>query len=143
MGSLGPFTFKPGDVQEVDMAFVFASSNYSADSSKNLLEARLMELRQRVLDGEIVIPNSELDINEAVPENASLRIYPNPADNRIHLKMPEELQNCEYFISNPMGTRVASGKLDGEINIAGLKPGFYILSVKAQNGIISNKFIKQ
>ncbi|MCK4570214.1 MAG: hypothetical protein KAT76_07980, partial [Bacteroidales bacterium] len=53
MGSCGPFTFHPGDVQEVDMAYVFANSYYSADSSKNLLIDRLYDLRQRVLDGEI------------------------------------------------------------------------------------------
>jgi hypothetical protein len=142
MGSSGPFTFHPGDVQEVDLAYVFCNSYHNADSSKTLLEARLMELRQRVLDGEIVIPNSELDINESKTAGNSFEIYPNPAGNIIHIEMPEELQNCEYFISNAMGTRVKSGKLDGEISIAGLKPGFYILSVKNSIGIISNKFIK-
>jgi hypothetical protein len=41
-----------------------------------------------------------------------------------------------------MGTRVRSGKLENEINISGLKPGFYIISLKTERGIISNKFIK-
>ncbi|MBE9484734.1 MAG: T9SS type A sorting domain-containing protein, partial [Bacteroidetes bacterium] len=147
VGSCGPFTFHPGDVQEVDMAYVFANSYFSADSSKNLLIERLYELRQRVLDGEIVIPNDELDINEQSTSVHKFKIYPNPASEVIYIET-EELRGgkAEYRIINTMGIVVASGSImtetKNEINISGMKPGFYIITVITENGIISNKFIK-
>ena len=142
MGSCGPFTFLPGDVQEVDMAYVFANSYYSADSSKNLLIERLYELRQRVLDGEIVIPNDELYINEITQNAISFELYPNPAGSLIYINADIESSKAKYRIINTMGMEVIRGNLAKEINISALKPGFYIISIITGKGIISNKFIK-
>ena len=147
LGSCGPFTFHPGDVQEVELAYVFANSYKGADSSKKLLSERLSELRQRVLDGEIVIPNDELDINEQSTSVHNFKIYPNPASEVIYIET-EELRGgkAEYRIISPMGIVIASGsimnKTKNEINIQYLKPGFYIITVITENGIASNKFIK-
>ncbi|RLD79468.1 MAG: hypothetical protein DRJ15_09330, partial [Bacteroidetes bacterium] len=143
MASSGPFTFKPGDIQEVDLAFLFANSNHSADSSVKLLGDRLLELRQRVLDGEIIIPNNELAINEGTAEEVSITIYPNPARDMIHIKGVEKLAGAEYRIYNMMGTCIQNGKASGEININGLEKGFYIVSIITANGISSGKFVKQ
>ena len=147
MGSCGPFTFHPGDVQEVELAYVFANSYQGADSSKNLLIERLYELRQRVLDGEIIIPNDELDINEQSTSVHKFKIYPNPASKVIYIETKElSSGKAEYRIINPMGTVIASGSImtetKNEINISGMKPGFYIITVITENGIASNKFIK-
>jgi hypothetical protein len=160
MGACGPFTFHPGDVQEVDIAYVWANSYHSADSSKNLLKARLYELRQRVLDGEIIIPNGELNIDEARGGNISLRIYPNPAKDRIYVGMSGSGEDGEtpgpgdrdtgreakeYCITNVMGTKVMSGRLTGktpEVNISNLTRGIYIFSVRTEKGMVNEKFVK-
>ncbi len=142
VGSCGPFTFLPGDVQEVDMAYVFANSYYSADSSKNLLIDRLYDLRQRVLNGEIVIPNDELDINEHTQNAISFELYPNPANDMIRINPTGKFAKAEYKITNTMGTLVQSGILSTEINISGLKPGLYIITIITEKEITSNKFIK-
>ena len=112
-----------------------------------MLIDRLYDLRQRVLDGEIVIPNDELDINEQSTSVHNFKIYPNPASEVIYIET-EELRNgkAEYRIINTMGTVVASGSImtetKNEINISELKPGFYIITVITENGSASNKFIK-
>ena len=147
MGSCGPFTFHPGDVQEVDMAYVFANSYYDADSSKNLLIERLYELRQRVLDGEIVVPNEELNINDLKISQSSFNVYPNPARQMIYLVQDDfESSNMEYRIVNTMGTIMQSGKLSpktpNEINVSSLKPGLYIISVFTEERVSTRKFIK-
>ena len=134
-------------MQEVELAYVFANSYQGADSSKNLLIERLYELRQRVLDGEIIIPNDELDINEYVDTQASFEIYPNPASEVIYIETKElKGGKAEYRVINAMGIVVASGSImtetKNEINISELKPGFYIITVITENGIASNKFIK-
>ncbi len=79
MGVSGPFTFLPGQIQEVEMAYIFANSYYSADSSRKLLLNYIDTLRNRVQKGEIIIPNSELDINENPANSKAFDIFPNPA----------------------------------------------------------------
>jgi len=147
IGSCGPFTFHPGDVQEVDIAYVCANSYQGVDSSKNLLKERLYELRQRVLDGEIIIPNAELGISEQSTSVHNFKIYPNPASEVIYVETEELIGGkAEYRIINTMGIVIASGSImtetKNEINISGLKPGFYIITVITENRIASNKFIK-
>jgi hypothetical protein len=144
LGSCGPFTFYPGQVQEVDIAYMYANSFEGADSSKNLLMVRLMELRQRVLDGEIIITNEELGVNEIKPKFNTLQIYPNPARQQLHIRNLND--PAEYQVYTAMGRMVMNGKaLSGNavINIAGLEPGFYIIRLISESGISTGKFIKR
>lgn len=148
LGVCGPFTFAPGDVQEVDLAYVFANSYHSADSSKNLLMDRLMELRQRVLDGKIIIPNEELDINKNISNKTDIQIYPNPAKSVIYIiSKGLESSSVQYDIYSITGIKVISGILAAnsqhEINIANLENGFYIISVISDDAMMSGKIVKQ
>jgi hypothetical protein len=144
MGSCGPFTFHPGEVQEVDMAFVWANSYHNADSSKNLLKTRLDALRQKVLNGEIIIPNEELNIRETHKIHAPLTIWPNPARDIIQIKKDGDSE-AEYHILNTLGTIVQHGRLNGEqtkINISGLKKGFYLITITDNESGSAGKLIK-
>jgi len=145
LGSTGPFTFYPGDVQEVDMAYVFANSYHSADSSKNLLIERLYELRQRTLDGEIVIPNSELSVNEVINKKPSFNIYPNPAGDLLNINY-SGIDDVTFSIVNTMGTMVLSGRIEkgsgNSINVKSLNPGVYIISITSEKTVSSKKFVK-
>ncbi|MEE4255479.1 MAG: Ig-like domain-containing protein [Bacteroidales bacterium] len=142
-GVSGPFTFFPGQVQEVEMAYIYANSYYNADSSRKLLLSYIDTLRNRVANGEIIIPNNELNINEKQATRNVIQIYPNPARETIYVKGAEELEEAEYRIYNIMGTVIQSGKISAEINIAGLQKGFYIISIITKDGRSSGKFIKQ
>jgi len=129
----------------VDIAYVFANSYHSADSSKNLLIERLYELRQRTLDGDIIIPNNELYIKEPGYMRASFDIYPNPARDLIYIKN-ENAEYAEYRIVNTLGTLLLTGIISSdkrtEININGLQSGFYIIYILNSKGSFSSKFIK-
>jgi hypothetical protein len=148
LGSCGPFTFVPGDLQEVDLAYVYANSYQGADSSRKLLYAYLMELRQRILDGEILIPNEELGLNDVRIEQGHVHMYPNPTSSVIYLKLngPDHGM-AEYRIYNTLSGLVKSGTLlrgpGSSINIADLQTGFYFIQVQAGNSWHTGKFIKQ
>lgn len=151
IGACGPFTFKPGDVQEVDMAYVFANSYFSADSSRDLLKERLYELRLRTLNGSIIVPNSELDIREAALQQESIRMYPNPANQWLYVEIIEHRNEetgragAEYQIANVMGKKLMSGRLTGKstgINISNLTQGIYIVTVHTERGNLNGKFMK-
>lgn len=145
MGSCGPITFHPGEVQEVEMAYICANSYQGADSSRKLLFQYIDDLRQSVQDGEIIVPNSELDINDVMLDHQSFEIYPNPAREVIYLSS-DNIKNANYNIINILGTTVQSGSLfpdtRNEINIAGLKPGLYIIAIITEDGGSTNKLIK-
>lgn len=141
-GVSGPFTFLPGQIQEVEIAYIFANSYYSADSSRSLLLSYIDNLRSKVQNGEIIIPNNELAINEGTAEQVSITIYPNPARDLIHIESQDNIYDTEYRIYNSMGTAMQTGKLTSEINITGLKAGLYIITLITPNGTIANKFIK-
>ncbi|MEN8226239.1 MAG: Ig-like domain-containing protein, partial [Bacteroidota bacterium] len=144
MGSCGPFTFHPGDVQEVEVAYIYANSFNGPDSSKKLLFSYIDELLERVENGEIIIPNNELSVNNPIQEQSNLFIFPNPARDIIYLKV-NSAQQREYRIINSIGTVVAAGKFNDamqEIKVAGLNNGLYLITISSETEIIVNRFIK-
>jgi hypothetical protein len=69
-------------------------------------------------------------------------LYPNPAENLISLSNFEV--NTKYFITDILGREINSGFLDnrGEINVASLKSGVYLLNVEGEKMQVE-KFIKK
>ena len=147
LGFSGPFTFAPGDVQEVDLAYVYANSYQGADSSRKLLYAYLMELRERILDGEILVPNEELGMSDVRIEQGHVHMYPNPSGSVIYLKLDEPGHGmAEYRIYSTLGKLVKTGSLGKGpvrmVDISDLQEGFYFIQIRAVNSRYTGKFIK-
>jgi len=67
-------------------------------------------------------------------ENTSITLYPNPAGNFITLhdsKPSDETSKYRMEIRSSMGITLISEQLDnnGQINISGLTPGIYFITV--------------
>jgi hypothetical protein len=66
------------------------------------------------------------------PDGGHLKAYPNPADERIMLELPEACKQAKIFISDAMGrvriTKEFNGDLE-EISMGLLEPGLYIVRV--------------
>lgn len=114
-------------VPEEDGSYKFSTDDYTG------LEVFSNEILVEVTFG----------INDSKTGVKQFQIYPNPARETIYIKGAEELIEAEYRICNMMGTLIQSGNISGEINIAGLRDGFYIMSIISKDGISSGKFIKQ
>ena len=74
-----------------------------------------------------VIPNGVIDYTK---ENFS--VYPNPADNQIHLKVTPNLLGISYNLYNYVGQTMSSGIIKTTpmtIDISNLSTGIYLLSV--------------
>jgi hypothetical protein len=66
-------------------------------------------------------------------ENIDLKVYPNPASNRINIQSNFQLINAEYIISDLFGNTILQGKIMNEntnIEIANFSKGIYLLTVK-------------
>jgi hypothetical protein len=148
LGSMGPFTFAPGDVQEIDLAYVVANGWNGPISSVDKLMEYIDTLRYRVSIGEIIIPNDQLGIDEDRDSENLLKIYPNPAEDVINVDIKSiSGPPKDYVIYDITGRIAAKGKLSlgtlNKINISALKPGFYVITVKSNGFTVSGKFIKR
>ncbi|MEY2829305.1 MAG: hypothetical protein RIQ33_1163, partial [Bacteroidota bacterium] len=95
--------------------------------------------------------NNSANIQSKASSNTGFIITPNPATNKLTLKMADdlELNNAEIKIENIVGQEFSTLQLDKNateqnINIAELPKGIYIIKVISnKNLLFTNKFIKQ
>lgn len=146
LGIMGPFTFKPGDVQEIDLAYVVANGWNGPVSSIIKLMEYIDSLRIRVNRGEIIVPNDQLGVFENNGHSQKIKIFPNPVTARIHFILEGNQDRVrEFMVYDIFGRNVLSGIINdnhNEFDVNGLSSGFYVLVVKTGNQIFSEKFIK-
>lgn len=126
----GDFTFRPGDIQEMDLALVFARdySNPGASPAVELLKNRIDKV-QYYFDNDST-PCSSGSFSAAsniISTDHDINIYPNPARHQVFVNNPESLE-FNYSIIDLTGKEVQNGRIDEEsetINISGLQPGMY------------------
>jgi hypothetical protein len=79
-------------------------------------------------------------------ETNPIRLYPNPANNKLHLELNrEEFINGTILIIDPVGQVVYSNVLTstkGTIPIAHLSSGLYVLQYNFNNQTFQTKFFK-
>jgi hypothetical protein len=146
LGAMGPFTFKPGDVQEIDLAYVVANGWNGPVSSVNKLMEYIDSLRYRVSLGEIIVPNDKLGVNEIKDQYGQLKIFPNPASDQVHYTLNGNNEKIRKLtVYDVFGRIVLSGIInndDNNFDISGLSSGFYVLIIKTDDKMYSGKFIK-
>jgi len=75
--------------------------------------------------------------------NSIITLFPNPAHNTIRLNIPENIIINEYKIFNMQGVEVLNEQnYSGSINISSLSSGTYIIDMKTNTGVISERFVK-
>lgn len=146
LGSIGPFTFEPGDVQPLDVAFVFgrAYEGSSYASVENLKE-RIDAIREMFVKDSIPVScgGSFTYTPRVETEVFFLNLYPNPATEILTVELPLGPDaEVELSVLDMTGKMIINKKGYGnlqKINIGDLSPGVYILKV----GNTSKLFIKQ
>jgi hypothetical protein len=77
-------------------------------------------------------------------EKPSLKIYPNPATDEIHLEFPEGYEGEDVIITNCTGQTVMHSPFKKDLNISELPQGIYFINVTFPQGInYHSKFIKE
>jgi hypothetical protein len=151
IGAMGPFTFKPGDIQEVDIAFVFARDYTGQDT----LEPSVAKLRQMIdivrnsyNTGTLPNGNSFFGINDQIKNSSTtLKIYPNPASNKVNILFNRPVNEMvRIWIININGCEVYSSSIrpSGKIvqlDVRGLAAGSYIINVQAKDFTANGKAI--
>jgi aminopeptidase N len=80
--------------------------------------------------------------NEAFDLDQSISIYPNPANNILHIMTPTTIQTEKVEIFNALGQLVAQKK-EHDFSISELASGMHLLKITTSEGVIHKKFIKK
>ncbi|MBN1198945.1 MAG: T9SS type A sorting domain-containing protein [Bacteroidales bacterium] len=150
MMSAGPFTFRPGDKQELDIAFTFARDYHGNQYSSVDLLRQYADLI-RASYGTNTLPNGDPFFGvEELPAKINLNVilFPNPASSVIYLKFPEERdQTATIQImtiqGKPVLTAQATSQGTASVNIASLPNGFYFVMITLEGQTIIKKLVKR
>ncbi len=79
--------------------------------------------------------------------NNKLKVYPNPANDFIHIQLDDHVKPTYYSVYNAMGTILVKHQLLKErpcvLDLKDLKPGMYLLVIKTKQETIRKWFIKR
>lgn len=126
-----------------DLQTYIMSSNFGISAAGSNGEGQLGTGDNNPRSSHTVIncPTTTLATNDFSKTN-SLSIYPNPTKEVIYLNLNNTATSYEIF--DAVGKTIVSGKLTKqEINVSSLPKGIYLLKVKASEGTLSTKFIKE
>lgn len=154
MGSLGPFTFKPGDMQEILVAYVYAKVAQGGPAAS--VQA-LQVTTDTILDFAASMPGllapgvpcqglETLGVSEVAGHRSVLRVYPSPANDRLMLELPVRAGNMEVQVMDMTG-RVVIGRRLSEarpsVDVSKLSPGLYVVQVNDGRTGYEARFVKE
>lgn len=138
IGSTGFFTMEPGELNEFDIALIFAK-NYLVDSvplaAKSILETRADSIRSYF---NLSYSPCGYFIYNALEESKtineiSFNTYPNPVSNQLTLMLDAFENNSMYTVYDVLGNIISSNKISSKttlIDLTSVSNGVYFIEVK-------------
>ena len=141
IGATGPFTLRPGEMQELDIAFVWARDYTSSDTLASVTKLRTMidTVRKAFMTNRLPGGGSFLSVNErAASAGTTCNLYPNPAKTIVTIGFGtplEEKIRLEIFNSagRPAGIyTIQKGSINTKIDLSGYASGLYLFSFNGE-----------
>lgn len=139
IGSSGPFTFAPGDVQYIDLAYIFARESFDDEET-------VIETLQRFADeveGMQCEPLPAIVLSAVQErERKPLQVYPNPSSETIYFELNEA--SGQLALIDITGKIVRQETLTSgqqRIDVSDLAEGVYIIQVKANQSVYHGKLM--
>jgi hypothetical protein len=147
LGSSGPFTFNPGQVEDFDLAFTFArdyTGSHNGGSVGKLAE-ETDSIRKIFLTN--ILPNGGSFNGITNKQGISLdfvQVFPNPASTKVYLRFNNNVNAADIRIYNANGILIRSEQFspDGKLislDVSDLSSGLYLITVEAQGQIVTKK----
>ncbi len=88
--------------------------------------------------------NITTSVSELGRDRAQLILYPNPAEDILHWRIPDFAPRQRARVLDALGRTVFTGDAkDGNIDIHGLSPGGYVLELSAGDTVLRSRFVKR
>ncbi|MGG5207552.1 M28 family peptidase [Chryseobacterium sp. MIQD13] len=71
----------------------------------------------------------------------AIRVYPNPAQDVLHIELPKDQKNFKVEISDMNGRLILNAENEKKMNTSGLTNGTYMVTVKSDKTSITRKII--
>lgn len=149
LGSMGSFTFNPGDVQELDIAFVFGRNftDTNATAAIAVMQERIDSIRKYFVNDSTPCGLGFSGIAPSPKIIPQIKIFPNPTIGYITVETSGMLCDLKYELFDIIGRKIIQGTLKctsaNQIDVSNLDKGIYILNVSDGVNKFSRKFIKQ
>lgn len=149
MGISGPFTFKAGQMQEIDFAYVYGRATSGTNiSSINTLSVRVDSIIQKYNS---VIAGCGCDnlssVNSIQKQDLKFTLYPNPSKEKLNINFSDVFKNTSLAIYDVTGRliktidKITTNNLT--VDISDLQQGMYLISLQTEGSITTKRFIKQ
>lgn len=146
-GSMGPFTFEPGTMERIDIAYVASFADPGETAIETLMRS-VDEVRAKYLENPTYFGYQWLGMEEKQidPQENKLVVYPNPVNSQLTFNYNVTDTKADYLLTDIMGIVILHGTLDNReqhiIDVSKLKTGIYILTVLTVNGNYTSRVIK-
>lgn len=123
-----PMAFKDG----LDPDAAWAQEFVDANGVTNILPPQAVLL----LEGQC---DALLNVNEALLSQVS--VFPNPASDFLNVRVPSTVELSSVVLYDVLGKRTNVAISNGQINVADLSRGVYILNIETTAGSLSQKVV--
>ena len=150
LGSSGPFTLSPGEIAEVDLAYVFArESDDPEEEVRATLDSRLVESKLYFNEFLAECPENQIfiGVNEAGASNMDINLFPNPTADELNVRMSVPRNQTDVVITDLTGKVVLATRLGfgyaHQIDVSQLPSGSYFASLRNGMNAQSHKLFIQ
>ena len=151
LGVTGPITFKPGDVQDVDIAFGWVRDYNNPQISASVSKLRIQTDRVNKAFAANRLPNGNLfyGINDHPGSTLpALKTYPNPASGYLKIEFGSDrpMANSTIDLVTLQGNVVQQETYTGNratirFDIDRVPSGFYLIRIKTKDALIIKKIV--
>jgi hypothetical protein len=145
ISSSGPFTFKSGQVQELDLCYTFAR-DYHGNGSLGILQDRTDTIRKYFIKNVLPGGGSFNGIAQTTfPAALEAQLFPNPASSAVNIRFNRNLNepvNIRIINSNGILIQSETRKLTGKmmiLDVSRLISGLYLVSMESKGQAVTKK----
>ncbi|MDD4604326.1 MAG: T9SS type A sorting domain-containing protein [Bacteroidales bacterium] len=151
VGVTGPFTFKPGDVQEIDIAFTWARDYVNPGPLASVDKLRLMvdQINKSFVNNKLPNGDPIYGINAQHSSSTSvINIYPNPSSDQVNIDFGNEYMpvntTLELMTSHSNCIKkltLSNSQKSVVLNLSDVPSGFYFIRITAQGSPVIKKVV--
>ncbi|MEI7982085.1 MAG: T9SS type A sorting domain-containing protein, partial [Bacteroidota bacterium] len=148
LGSVGPFTFYPGEMKELDLVFVFARDYTSPDTLASITKMMQMidVVRNAFITNKLPSGGSFTMIPEQPAQTPlTCNVFPNPATSRIFIVFDTPLKEKTILqLINDQGKVILSCQVNAGItgthlDLGDMTVGLYLMIIRSSHTITTKK----